>query len=473
MKNKNLKSMAFKGGIYTIVITAIVVAIVVVINVVASIIPSSAMNFDISSTKLYSITSATKAVVNALEKDVTIYWIVQNGEEDDVIENLLSEYNSLSDHIEVVKKNPDVYPTFAEQYTDEEVANNSIIVESGDKSRYIAYDEIYVTTANMSTYSYDYSFDGEGTITSAIDYVVSEDFPKIYLLEGHGEVELSSILSEQLKKENIETESLSLLKTDEVPEDCDCIMIYEPTSDISEEEKDILADYTKDGGKLLVLAGPVEDQSLTNLYALLEDYGVKEVEGIAVEADTDYYAFQAPYILLPEMQSNNITDPLINENYYVIIPLAAGLDTSDAASGVTELLTTSDTSFSKTAGYAITTYEKEDGDIDGPFALGVSITTSGEGEIIWYSSSYIVEEIYNSYSSGANLDLVMNSISELVGETDSVSIRSKSLSYSYLTISDSTASLLKAIMIGVIPAAYIIVGIIVVLRRRNKQNEAV
>ncbi|MFQ9915323.1 MAG: hypothetical protein ACLRWQ_01920 [Flavonifractor plautii] len=56
-------------------------------------------------------------VVNALEQDVTIYWIVQSGEEDAVIENLLGKYESLSDHITVVKKNPDVYPTFAEQYT--------------------------------------------------------------------------------------------------------------------------------------------------------------------------------------------------------------------------------------------------------------------------------------------------------------------------------------------------------------------
>ena len=56
--------------------------------------------------KLYSVTSNTKVVVNALEQDVTIYWIVQSGEEDAVIENLLGKYESLSDHITVVKKNP-------------------------------------------------------------------------------------------------------------------------------------------------------------------------------------------------------------------------------------------------------------------------------------------------------------------------------------------------------------------------------
>ena len=106
--------IAFQGGSYSLMITAIVLALVIVVNVFVSALPTTLTKYDISSTKLYSITSNTKVVVNALEKDVTIYWIVQSGEEDEVIENLLSKYDSLSDHIEVVKKNPDVYPTFAE-----------------------------------------------------------------------------------------------------------------------------------------------------------------------------------------------------------------------------------------------------------------------------------------------------------------------------------------------------------------------
>ena len=54
-----------------------------------------------------------------------------------------------------------------------------------------------------------------------------------------------------------------------------------------------------------------------------------------------------------------------------------------------------------------------------------------------------------------------------------MAIRSKSLNYNYLTISDSTSSLLKVMMIGVFPLVYLGVGIVVVLRRRRMQNEAV
>ncbi len=472
-KAKVQNRIAFQGGTYSLAITAIVLAILVALNVMVSALPSTYTNLDISSSKLYSITSNTKVVVNALEDDVTIYWIVQSGEEDDVIENLLNKYESLSDHIDVVKRNPDVYPTFAEQYTDEEVANNSLVVECGEKSRYIGYDDIYVSEANMSTYSYDYSFDGEGAITSAIDYVVNEKQPQLYVLEGHGEAELSESFSTQIEKENIETTTFSLVNADSIPEEADAILIYAPSSDISEEEKNMLSEYVDNGGKLMVLAGPTEDGTLENLYSLLSDYGVEVQEGIVVEEDREHYAFQAPYVLLPDMASDEITDPLLEENYYAILPIAQGMTVNSTEKGtVTELLTTSDTAFSKVDGYSLTTYEKEDGDIDGPFTVGLSIEGSNEGQIVWFSSSQFLEDMYNSYSSGANLDLAMNALSSLVGENDAVSIRSKSLNYNYLTISDSVSTVLKQLMIGVFPLVYLGIGGVVILRRR-KRNEAV
>lgn len=241
-----------------------------------------------------------------------------------------------------------------------------------------------------------------------------------------------------------------------------------------EEEKNMLEDYFNNGGKLLVMAGPVESGDLPNLYSLLSDYGVKSDNGVVVDTDHDHYAFQAPYILMPTIESSDITDPLLDESYYAIVPIARGLEVgnTDKDVNVTSLLTTSDEAYSKVAGYNLTTYDKEDGDTDGPFALGVDITQDeNDGQMIWYASSYLVDDTYNSYSSGANLDLVMNSISSLVGQRDAVSIRSKSLQYNYLTISDSTSSILKLVMIGVFPIVYLAVGIAIVVKRR-RANEA-
>lgn len=480
MKNTNPRrtvrsQTAFKGGSYSLVITVVVLALLIVANIFVCAMPTTLTKYDISSTKLYSITSNTKVVVNALRQDVTIYWVVQSGEEDDVIENLLGKYESLSDHIEVVKKNPDVFPTFTEQYTDETVPNNSLIVESGERSRYISYNDIYVTEADVYSYSYTTSFDGEGAITSAIDYVVTEDLPQLYILEGHGEAALPSTFSDQIEKENYEINTLSLLTVDEIPEDAACIVIYAPSSDISEEEEQMLADYVTGGGKLLVMAGPTEDGTLENLYGLLSDYGVEAAEGIVIESDREHYAFGSPYILMPDMTSHEITDSLMEANYFPIMPIAQGLTVSGSTSKgtVTELLTTSDTVFSKIAGYSLSTYEKEEDDIDGGFAVAVSIEDNSGGQIVWFASSNFLDNMYNAYSSGANVDMGMNALSFLAGEREAIAIRSKSLNYNYLTISESTSSLLKTLMIGAFPLVYLGIGICVILRKRKVQNETV
>ena len=482
LSNKNplkaktpVRRIALHGGTYSLAITAIVLAILIVVNMLVNALPPTLTKHDISSTKLYSITSNTKVVVNALDKDVTIYWVVQADKEDDVLENLLEKYESLSEHIKVVKKNPDVFPTFTTQYTEESVPNNSLIVECGDRYRYIDFYDIYLTETNMTTYSYDQSFDGEGAITSAIDYVVNEEQPQLYLLEGHGETDLPETFSEQLEKENVELNTLSLLNVDAVPEEADCVMIYAPSSDFSEEEVNMLADYAENGGKLMVMAGPTEEGSLENLYGLLEKYGVTAQKGIVIEGERQYYAFQTPLVLLPDIASHEITSPLIEEGYYVIMPIAQGLTIDETAATdatVTKLLTTSETSFSKAEGYQLTSYEMEEGDAMGPFTLGVSIECANDGQIVWISSSYFLDEMYNAYSSGANLEFTMNAMSSMIGENEAVAIRSKSLNYNYLTISESVASILKTVMIGVVPAGYLLIGIFMVMKRRMR-NETV
>ena len=174
------------------------------------------------------------------------------------------------------------------------------------------------------------------------------------------------------------------------------------------------------------------------------------------------------------MESSDITDALIEEHYYPILPIVQGLkvDETKAAGRVTTRLATTDQAFSKMAGYELSTYEREEGDGDGPFAAAVSISCVIEGRILWFGSSDFLEDMYNALSSGANGDLGMNGLSSMIGESEAMAIRSKSFNYFYLTISESTSAMLQAVMIGIFPLAYLGIGICVVMRRRRMQNEA-
>ena len=467
-KNRPVNGKVFRSGVYSTAILAAAILLAVLVNLVVRALPSKYTEFDLSEGKMYTLGDSSVQLAQSLQQDVTIYWVVQADQEDSVLENLLSKYESLSSHISVVKKNPDVYPTFTQQYTSESVSNNSLIVVSGERSRYVSYNDIYLVDSDMYSYSYTTSFDGEGAITSAIDYVVTEDLPRMYVLMGHGEQDLPQTFADTVEKENIVTQSLSLLTSDEIPQDAACVLLYAPQSDLSETEAQMLTDYADEGGKLLVIAGPVDGQEFPNLHSVLNHYGITVQAGIVIENDRNHYAFGYPYLLMPDMESSEITDSLIESRYTPIFPVAQGLKISDSAPGVTSLLTTSTLSYSKLAGFALDTYEWEEGDAEGPFSIGVSMDTQGGGQVIWLAASDFLSDMYNAYSSGANVDLTMNALSTLMGQREAIAIRSKSLNYNYLTISASTAATLKFLMIGLFPLTYLGFGIAIFVTKRRK-----
>ena len=468
-----LRTRAFRAGGYSVAAALIVIAMAVAVNVLAGALPDRLTQVDTTSSQLYSLSQETENLLAGLEQDVTIHWIVQAGQEDSRVELLLDQYAGHSDHVRVERVDPDVNPSFLTQYELSSVYNNSFVVERGEKNRYVSYYDIY----GYDYTTYETTFSGESALTSAVDYVSREDLPKLYVLTGHGESTLSSTFSEAVEQQNFETEELSLLTVEQVPEDADGLLIYNPQSDLSQEEIAVLEDYLDRGGSLMLLTSPLTDGgTLPNLEGLMEErYGVSAAEGIVMEGDQSYSIYGYPYYLLPDLGSHDITSPLSSGGYYVMLSTAQGLTVADELPdgvSVTELLTTSDSAYSKAAGYDLTTYDREEGDLDGPFALAVAITDQvsdeTESKVVWVSSSYLVDDVTNEMISGGNQDFFLNALSWMVDQEESISIHAKSLSYDYLTINSATASTLTIVVVALIPLAYLGVGLYIWIRRKRR-----
>ena len=473
-----LTTRAVRVGGYSVAAAAIVIAIIVAANALVRALPAQWTQFDTTSSQLFSISDQTESVVGSLETPVTIHWIVQSGQEDATLETLLERYQALSENLTVEKVDPVVSPTFLEQYDVGSVYNNSLIVESEARYRYVDYYDIYEYdyTNYYTTGSVDMNFAGEGAITSAVSYVVNDDLPKVYTLTGHGEGSLSSDFQSAAEQDNVEFEELSLLSAETVPEDADCVLILAPQSDISDVELTALQAYLDGGGRLLLITDPPQEGAeLTNLETLMAGYGVHAVDGIVVEEDQANYAMGLPYCLLPDIGYHTITSPLRDEGYYVLLPIAQGLTVDEELPegvSVTELLTTSANAFSKAAGWSMTTYEREEGDADGPFALAVAATKEIDDEtqsqVVWVSSSALVDDETSQRVAGGNQDFFLNCISWMCEQEESISIRAKSLSYEYLTMDSATASQLGLLITGVLPLGYFACGIVIWVRRKRR-----
>lgn len=472
---KNINKKYLKNGSYSMAISAIFIVIVVVINLIVGELPSKYTKLDITEEQIYSIGEQTKSFLKDLRKDVTIYQIAQSGSEDETISSLLEKYADESKHIKVVKKDPVVNPKFVSEYTSDNISSNSLIVVCDDRNKVVDYNNLYETSVDYNTYSYNTTgFDGEGQITSAIAYVTSEDLPVLYNLEGHGEQDLDAVIKEDIEKSNIEIKSLNLLTEEGIPEDADCLLINSPATDISGEEKEAVLTYLENGGKAMIFSDYTE-KSMENFDALLENYGVSRTEGIVFEGDTSHYAMQIPYYLVPTVNHVDAVSNAASSGYYVLAPYAQGIQKSeDLRDTVTieSLLSTSDSAYAKT-NMNSDTLEKEENDITGPFDIGVSIIENVDDDkttqIIYYSTSYLMDNQANQMVSGGNEQLVMESLNWMCSSDDTaaISIPSKSLEVSFLTLTAYDASFWKICVIGLIPGFFLVVGFMVWLKRRK------
>ena len=481
----SFKTRSFRAGGYSVAATAMVLVIVIVINLLVGTLPAKVTKFDITENKLYSISEQTKEVLKDVNKDITVYWILTEGSEDSRLKSLLELVQEQSSHIKVVRRDTSVYPNFAADYTAETPYPNSLVVECGDKYRYLdfqtdiyTYDYAdYYTTGTYTEY-----FNGEGALLSAVNYVTSDKLPKLYTLTGHGEAKLSTAFTAAVKNQNLETEDLSLLKVDAVPEDADGILINTPASDISATELKLLQDYMAAGGNVMLITDIYTGQSkLNNLEALMEQYGMSSVPGMVVETDRNHYfsmqqqAMQ--HALIPVMNAHAITDPLINSNYFVMLNGAHGILSADELPSdltVTSLLTTSNSAFSKQDGNNLENYKKVEGDIDGPFAIAALATmnadTDTESNVIWVGSPTLVSEEIDSYVSGGNMDLFLNMLGYLCDpEAAEMTIHAKPISeIRRLTMGSNTTAILTTVVLVLIPLGYLTCGIMTWYRRKRQ-----
>lgn len=291
------------------------------------------------------------------------------------IQKTLARYENLSKHVKVEKINPVANPNFAYAYTTEDLYNNSLVVTSAaaSKSRYISYYDIY-----ESSYDEEYntvtSYNGEGALTAAVNFVTSDTQTRVYYLSGHGEDELPSNLVSSFENGNISLTQLNLLTEENIPPDCAALLLYSPASDLSQEEIDKIEAHLAENGSLMLFTD-CDAEDLPRLHAMMAKRGVEAVDGMVVEGDSSYFMSNYPNYLIPQLENHEITEPLISGNYYVLMPMTQGLkitaqtdeteqaeaDETDASLSVTALLSTTADAYSKIKGLQATDAEKEDG----------------------------------------------------------------------------------------------------------------
>ncbi len=462
-----------KRSLRSLAIALAAVVLCVAVNIAVSFIPSRYTKIDTSVDSYLTLSEQSQQILSSLETDITLYWLVTTGSENETLGLLLERYADESSHIRVEKIDLTLNPEFGQQYTTKTIFENSVIVDGGDKSEYVSYYRIYNYDDSdyLSTGSFTITFEGENRLTNAIHYVSSDSVPTVYQLIGHGESELGDAFETALADENLVLQELNLLTASAVPDDCACLLVCNPTTDLSAEDTEKVRTYLDAGGTMLLLTNNVEEDALPNLRGLIrEDYGIDVTGGIVLEAAADYYVAY-PYYLLPEIHSHTITDPLINSGYFAIVPFAQPMvmyGTPPSGVTITSLLTTTDESYARADGFDLGTLTREDDDLAGPFTVGAAIESTARTKIVWIPSYYILNETVDEQVSGGNTNLLLNALSWMCDQPEAISIRARLVAEDYFTVSAGVARNFSLGLIGLIPITFLAVGGVVWMRRRRR-----
>lgn len=488
------KTSGTKQGTYSVAVTAVVIAVVIVANLVAGQIPEGYRNIDVSSTNIYEISDVSRDLLKSLDKEVKMTVLSVKEDADDRIRTFLSKYAALSDKITVEWIDPVLHPS---ALTDYGVDEDTIVVECEDtgKTTNISFSDILV----VDMYSYYYTgnaseseFDGEGQLTSAVNYVTNETDRTIYQTTGHGESSLSGTISELMEKNSYTTEELNLLMNTEIPEDCDLLFMYAPATDLTEDEKEAVETYLSDGGKVMIVLGNTTSEELPNLSSIMETYGIVQSDGYIADPQRCYqgnYYYIFPELSMSGDMSNNISSGM------VLLVNAMGLNVTDPARetiSTTSFMDTSDGAYSVTengeeqgsysigavateevsAGEADTADETADTDDSSDTeSADDSDSTSDSGETkesrltVISAASMIDSQITDTFTQLDNATLFMNAVSANFDGVQNLSIEAKNLSVEYNTV--QYAGLFSLLVIFGIPLAVLIGGFIVWMRRRK------
>ena len=471
-------------GTKTFILILLIITVFIAINVGMQSLDLTPLDF--TQEKLYTLTDESKEKVKDIDKDVKIYFVGYSDDNADL--SLAKQYKNANEKIVAEAVNADNRPDLVEKYGIEN-GTTGIIVECGDRSKVLSSSDL--VTYDSTTY--ETISIAEEKLTSAILSVTTDDIPKVYFLEGYSNFRLDNnmyYLNVYLENEVTEVDTLNILSTGNVPEDCDTLVITSPSKDFDDVAKTAIINYINKGGNILWLnAAMATSADLPNVNEVLALYGVNPFEvGIIRETDSSRMVSGSPDLIIPNLGYSSITEDLYSEG--VIFANATKININkdgleDLNVTKTDLATTSENAYFRT-NFNNSSTTAQEGEETGSFVIGAelekTITEKNEetgeaaltSKLVIYGENYFASDYqlmensqYAAIQLVYNKDLVLNSLAYLSDREEDITARKSTGTVTY-TATEQQDTIVRVIIFAV-PVVIILIGLIVWQKRRRKK----
>ena len=470
-----------RHGASALILILLVLGILVAVEAISA---RHSARFDLTSTKIFTLSEQTLNVLKNLEKSVRVTAFHQEGSsEAEGTKDLLDQYAYASRKFSFEFVDPDRFPGTARRY--KITAYGTMVVETDAR-------EEKITQAT------------EQELTNALLRVTQIREKVIYFMIGHDEKSTENSGKEgysaakmAIEDQNYIVRDLLLMRERDVPADASVLIIAGPRKALFHEEISTLKRFIDQGGHLLILIDPETDVGLNGF---LKSWGIEVGQNVIV--DKLSRLFGADYLTPIVSQYAGYHPITENFNTASFFPFARSIRAAeDGPPNVehTELAQTGPSSWAETDLVMLkegeASYDRQK-DTMGPIPVAVvskikhqaeetnkgSTKKPGEDEmgashdkddkngaprpakIVVFGDSDFAGNAHVNLS--GNRDLFMNALSWLAEEEDLIAIRPKKAEGQPVVLSYTQGRVIFWTSVILLPGAVLIFGVVVLRLRR-------
>ena len=461
----------------------VVLAILVGINWLAS---RRNKRWDLTAAKQFTLSDQTKKILQGLDKPLKIYVFAQT---DDFgrFREPLDEYQYHSKQLQIEYVDPEKQPAVAQKYLPLQQSGTIVIDHNGMVERVNA--------------------DSEQAVTNGLIKVIQGKQNKVYFVQGHdertpedSEARGFSTIGQYLQADNFANQTLMLAQVRAIPDDASVVVLAGPRADLFPNEVELLKGYLAKGGKLMVLLDPKEKADsppLTNLLALLKEWGIEAGDQVIINMPGDYTVKEGETLDIAQLGALPNTDgTYVLAGKYLQHPMTTGLgrvtvvfrlarSISAIAEGTNNrfpqnLVETTETSWAESDVKRLfdsgqVSRDPGKGDKQGPLSLGAAVSAPVQDAsaaspanpadeapkketrlAVFGDADFASNQLLGA---GRNADLFMNAINWLAQQEDMIAIRPRDPEDRRVTMTAQQFNMVRLVTQLLIPGVILLAGV--------------
>ena len=430
----------------------------IVVGLLAWLSSKYSVQYDWTATGRHTLSQASRDLLAKMTDPIEVTsYARENQLLRDAIKKFVGKYQRHKSNIVLRFVNPDAVP--------DEVRNLGITVDG----------EIVVRYQDRSEHVRS---DKEQVFTNALQRLARNQERWVAFVEGHGERralgDANHDLGEwvkQLFNQGYRAQPINLSEIQAVPDNTSILVIAGPRIDYLPGEVEIILNYIKAGGNLLWLQDP---GPLYALDPLTKELAIEFYDGAIIDNNGQFDP------TIPLVTSSLYGQHPITEDFEfpTLFPLASAIKILDSDVWKAKpILNTSNITWNETAKLEGAVEFNKGVDTQGPLTIGLSLERDVEqetdGEQVTKQQRIVVigdgDFLSNTYLANAgNNELGTRIINWLSSDDEFISIPPKIASDTQIDMSSTTLGIIGIGFLFILPAALIVIGITIGIRRKKK-----